>query len=140
MEAANKGSSLADSESIGFNASLPFEQITNRYFSPELNFEFHYFFMRMLWFVDLAEALIAFPDGYGTCDELMEVRALIQTGKIQKKIPILLYGREYWDEIINFVAMLQWNMVSPENLDLFQFVDSPEEAVSYIQRHIKVKG
>ena len=140
MEAANKGNSLADSKSIGFNVSLPFEQITNRYFSPELNFEFHYFFMRMLWFVDLAEALIAFPGGYGNCDKLTQVQTLIQTGKIQKKIPILLYGREYWDEIINFVAMLQWNMVSPENLDLFQFVDSPEEAVSYIQRHIRVKG
>ena len=105
-------------------------------FSPELNFEFHYFFMRTLWFVDLAEALIVFPDGYGTCDELMKVRALIQTGKIQKKIPILLYRWEYWDEIINFVAMLQWNMVSPENL-AFQFVGSRDEAVGYIQRHIR---
>ncbi|MAT78621.1 hypothetical protein CMK14_26225 [Candidatus Poribacteria bacterium] len=87
--------------------------------------------MRTFWFADLAEILIAFPCGYGNCDESMKVRTLIQTGKIQKKIPILLYGREYWDEIINFEAMLQWNMVSLEDLDLFQFVGSPEEAVSY---------
>ena len=95
--------------------------------------------MHTLWFVDLAEALIAFPGGYGTGGELMEVLTLVQTGKMQRKIPILLYGREYWDEIINFEAMLWWNMVSAEDLDLFQFVDSPDEAVSYIQQHIKVE-
>ncbi len=140
MEAANKGSNLANSPSIGLNISLPFEQETNPYVSPELNFDFHYFFMRKLWFVDLAEALLVFPGGFGTCDEMMEVLTLVQTGKIQKRIPILVYGTEYWNEVINFSALVKWGTISRSDLDLFHYVDTPDEAVHYIQQHIRVNG
>ena len=138
MEAANKGSHLANSPSIGLNISLPFEQQANPYVSPQLDFDFHYFFMRKLWFADLAEAILVFPGGFGTCDELMEILTLVQTRKIQKKIPILVYGREYWNEVINFSAFVKWGMISESDLDLFHFVDTPDEAVNYIQQNIRM--
>ena len=138
MEAANKGSHLANSPSIGLNISLPFEQQANPYVSPQLDFDFHYFFMRKLWFADLAEAILVFPGGFGTCDELMEILTLVQTRKIQKKIPILVYGREYWNEVINFSAFVKWGMISESDLDLFHFLDTPDEAVGYIQQNIRM--
>lgn len=133
MEAANKGASIAGGPSIGLNISLPFEQHHNPYITDELNFEFHYFFMRKLWFLYLAKAVVIFPGGFGTLDELMEVLTLVQTHKVEKKIPMIIYGSEYWREVINFDAMTKWGVISAADLDLFQFVDSPEEAFHYLK-------
>ena len=94
--------------------------------------------MRKLWFADLAEAILVFPGGFGTCDEMMEILTLVQTRKIQKKIPILVYGREYWNEVINFSAFVKWGMISESDLDLFHFVDTPDETVEYIQQNIRM--
>jgi uncharacterized protein (TIGR00730 family) len=137
MEAANKGASLAKGRSIGFNVSLPFEQSPNRYISPELNFEFHYFFMRKYWFVYLAKAFVMFPGGFGTMDELMEVLTLVQTQKLRKKVTILLYGKEFWNEIINFDALVKHRVISPEDLKLFKIVDSPEDAFSNLVKELR---
>ena len=139
MEAANRGAACAGGKSIGLNISLPHEQFPNPYISPGLNFEFHYFFMRKLWFVDLAQALIIFPGGFGTLDELLEVLTLVQTGKIRKKIPIVIYGTDYWREIINFEAMVKWGTISASDLDLFRFVDTPQETVEYLKQQIQLK-
>jgi len=137
MEAANRGAICAGGRSIGMNISLPHEQFPNPYISPELNFEFHYFFMRKLWFVDLAQALVIFPGGFGTLDELLEVLTLVQTGKIRKKIPIVIYGTDYWREIINFEAMVKWGTISASDLDLLHFVDTPQETVEYLKQQIQ---
>ncbi|MBI1922868.1 TIGR00730 family Rossman fold protein [Candidatus Poribacteria bacterium] len=137
MEAANRGAICAGGRSIGMNISLPHEQFPNPYISPGLNFEFHYFFMRKLWFVDLAQALIIFPGGFGTLDELLEVLTLVQTGKVRKKIPIVIYGTDYWREIINFKAMVKWGTISASDLDLFRFVDTPQETVEYLKQQIQ---
>ncbi|MCZ6677484.1 MAG: TIGR00730 family Rossman fold protein [Candidatus Poribacteria bacterium] len=137
MEAANRGAVCAGGKSIGLNISLPYEQFPNPYISPDLQFEFHYFFMRKLWFVDLAVALVIFPGGFGTFDELMEVLTLVQTGKIRKKMPIVVYGTEYWDEVINFESMVKWGTISAEDLDLFHFVDTPQEAAEYLKGQIQ---
>jgi uncharacterized protein (TIGR00730 family) len=138
MEAANRGAACAGGKSIGLNISLPHEQFPNPYISPGLNFEFHYFFMRKLWFVDLAQALIIFPGGFGTLDELLEVLTLVQTGKIRKKIPIVIYGTDYWREIINFEAMVKWGTISASDLDLFRFADTPQETVEYLKQQIQL--
>jgi uncharacterized protein (TIGR00730 family) len=137
MEAANKGAHLAKGKSVGLNISLPFEQNPNPYISDELNFEFHYFFMRKFWFVYLAKAFIMFPGGFGTLDELMEVLTLLQTRKIKKKVSIVLFGRKYWEEILNFPAMLQYRVISPEDLSLFVYKDTPQEAFEYLVRELK---
>ncbi|MBT4501469.1 MAG: LOG family protein, partial [Gemmatimonadetes bacterium] len=113
--------------------SLPFEQYPNPYISQGLNFEFHYFFMRKLWFVYLAKGMAAFPGGFGTLDELMEVLTLLQTGKVEKPIPMVIYGREYWQDVMNFDALVKWGTISREDLELFRFVDTPEEAFDYLK-------
>jgi uncharacterized protein (TIGR00730 family) len=128
MEAANRGATEAGGKTIGLNIGLPFEQFPNPYITPELSFEFHYFFMRKFWFAYLAKALVVFPGGYGTMDELMEVLTLTQTQKLAKKMAIVLYGTAFWKEIINWDALVKYEMISPEDLGLFQFADTPQEA------------
>lgn len=136
MEAANRGASEAGGVSIGLNISLPFEQEPNPYITRELAFEFHYFFMRKFWFVYLAKAIIVFPGGFGTMDEFFELITLIQTKKIDKYVPIVLFGKEYWDEILNFEALVKWGTISEEDLELFKFFDSVDEAFSYIKEEL----
>ncbi len=136
MEAANRGSSLAGGRSVGLNISIPFEQAPNPYISKELNFEFHYFFMRKFWFVYLAKALVVFPGGFGTFDELMEVITLLQTGKVSKRLPIVVYGTEYWRQVIDFDAMVRWGTISPEDLELLHFSDTPQDAFDYLKKEL----
>jgi len=136
MEAANKGAQLAGGKSIGLNISLPMEQFPNQYISEELNFEFHYFFMRKYWFLYLAKGLVVFPGGFGTMDEMMETLTLIQTRKISKRLPILVYGTEYWQEVINLDAMQKWGTISKKDLELFKFVDSVDEAFNFLQERL----
>ena len=136
MEAANKGAALAKGRSIGFNVSLPFEQFANPYITPELNFEFHYFFMRKFWFVYLAKAFVMFPGGFGTMDELMEVLTLVQTQKLRKKVTILLYGKDFWNEVLNFDTLMKHRVISPVDLKLFRIVDTPEEAFTYLVKEL----
>jgi len=128
MQAANLGAHEAGGPTVGFNIRLPFEQVPNPYITPELNFEFHYFFMRKFWFAYLAKALVAFPGGFGTLDEVMEILTLVQTQKLSKKIVIVLYGRSYWEQIVNFKALADWGTISPLDLNLFYFADTPQEA------------
>src|SRR5437660_1032260 len=123
MEAANRGAREAGGKTIGLNIRLPFEQGANPYISDGLHFEFHYFFMRKFWFAYLAKALVVFPGGFGTLDEMMEILTLSQTQKLAKKITILLYGSAYWKEIINFEALVRYGMIGPEDLNLFEFAD-----------------
>ncbi len=132
MEAANRGASDAKGLNIGLNIAIPFEQHENPYISRELTFEFNYFFMRKFWFTYLAKALIAFPGGFGTMDEFFELMTLIQTHKLGKKIPIVLYGTDYWDKILNFDAMVEFGTISPEDLNLFQRLDTVDEAFDFI--------
>ena len=138
MEAANRGAADAGGRSIGLNISLPHEQRPNSYITPGLSFEFHYFFMRKLWFAHLARALIVFPGGFGTLDELMEILTLAQTHKLERKIPILLYGESYWREIINFDALVRHEVISLEDLELFTFIDEPGAAFAHLQRLLTV--
>jgi uncharacterized protein (TIGR00730 family) len=133
MEAGNKGAHQAKGKSIGLNISLPFEQFPNPYITPELNFEFHYFFMRKFWFAYLAKALVIFPGGFGTLDELMELLTLIQTGKIKKQMPICIYGESFWKNVINFQYLADMGMIEQSDLDLFKFVNSPDEAFVYLR-------
>ena len=133
MEAANKGARVARGRSIGLNISLPFEQFSNRYVSDELSFEFHYFFMRKLWFMRLARALVMFPGGFGTMDELMEILTLVQTQKITRKLPILLYGSKYWKEVLNIDAMVKHQMISKDDANMFTILDTPKEAFTYLR-------
>ena len=133
MEAANRGAIDAGGRTIGLNIGLPHEQRPNPYITPELSFEFHYFFMRKLWFSHLARALVVFPGGFGTLDELMEVLTLSQTHKLARQIPVVLYGTSYWHEIIDFDALVRYGMISPEDLNLFQFADDPAAALKLLQ-------
>jgi len=133
MEAANRGAREAGSKTIGLNIRLPFEQYPNPYSTPSLNFEFHYFFMRKLWFAYLAKALVIFPGGFGTLDELFEILTLAQTQKLAKKILVVIYGREYWKQLVDFQTMIAAGAISPEDLDLFQIVDTPEEGFEYLR-------
>ena len=137
MEAANKGAALAKGRSIGLNISLPFEQYSNRYVPNELNFEFHYFFMRKLWFVYLSKALVMFPGGFGTFDELFEVLTLLQTRKIKKKVTVVLYGREHWQKTVNFENLVRLRLINQEDLNLFKFADTPAEAFDILVRDLK---
>jgi len=133
MEAANRGAMEAGGRSIGLNISLPHEQRPNAYISAGLSFEFHYFFMRKLWFAHLARALVVFPGGFGTLDELTEILTLAQTQKLGRRIPVLLYGPDYWREIINFDALLRHDMITAEDLTLFQYADDPATALALLQ-------
>ena len=137
MEAANRGASEAGGRTIGLNISLPHEQRPNPYITGGLSFEFHYFFMRKLWFAHLAQALVAFPGGFGTLDELTEILTLAQTGKLSRRIPVLLYGPDYWNEIINFKALERHGMISPEDLQLFEFADDPQTALRLLQARLR---
>jgi uncharacterized protein (TIGR00730 family) len=132
MEAANLGAHLAGGESIGLNISLPFEQMPNQYISATLNFEFHYFFMRKLFFMNLANAVVIFPGGFGTLDELMEVLTLIQTRKVQKYVPLVLYGSDFWNEVINLERMAELGVISPEDLNLFHRTNDVDDAFAYL--------
>jgi len=132
MEAANRGAAEAGGKTIGMNINLPFEQTPNAYISPELNFEFHYFFMRKLWFAYLAKALVVFPGGFGTFDEMFEVLTLAQTDKLAKKICVVVYGKDYWDRVVNFQALVDAGTISPKDLNLFHWANSPEEAFDYL--------
>lgn len=133
MEAGNKGAHLAGGKSVGLNISLPFEQFPNPYITPELNFEFHYFFMRKFWFAYLAKALVIFPGGFGTLDELMEILTLVQTKKIRKEMPICIYGEKFWRNVINFDYLADMGMIDHDDMNLFRFVNSPEEAFAYVR-------
>ena len=137
MEAANRGASEASGKTIGLNISLPHEQHPNPYITRELSFEFHYFFMRKLWFAHLARALVAFPGGFGTLDELMEILTLEQTRKLSRRIPVLLYGSDYWNEVINFKALVRHGAIAPEDLQLFEFVDDPTTALHLLQARLQ---
>jgi uncharacterized protein (TIGR00730 family) len=128
MEAANRGAREAGGKTIGLNIRLPFEQFPNPYITPELNFEFHYFFMRKYWFAYLAKALVVFPGGFGTLDELFEILTLAQTQKLAKKIIVIVYGKEYWNRVLNPEALADSGAISPEDTQLFSYCDTPEEA------------
>jgi hypothetical protein len=139
MEAANRGASEAGGKTIGLNIGLPHEQRPNPYISRELSFEFHYFFMRKLWFAYLARGLVVFPGGFGTLDELMEILTLMQTRKIERHVPIVLYGSSYWNEIINFEALVRHGMIAAEDLALLQFADDPAAALGLLQAGISAE-
>ena len=136
MEAANRGAAEAGGRTIGLNISLPHEQRPNAYLTPELTFEFHYFFMRKLWFAHLARAMIAFPGGFGTLDELMEILTLTQTRKLERQIPVILYGKDYWNEVINFEALVRHGVIARADLDLFEFADDPATALKILQTRL----
>ena len=137
MEAANKGAKLAGGLSIGLNISIPFEQFVNKYVSPDLSFEFHYFFMRKFWFAYLAKALIVFPGGFGTMDEFFEIMTLVQTGKIKKKLLMVVYDEKYWKSIINLENLHNHGMINKEDLNLFSFCNTVDEAYNLITKHFE---
>jgi uncharacterized protein (TIGR00730 family) len=136
MEAANRGASEAGGKTIGLNIGLPFEQRPNPFITPELCFEFQYFFMRKFWFAYLAKALVVFPGGFGTLDELMEILTLAQTRKLESKILIVLYGSEFWREILNFEALVRHDVISKEDMNLFRFVDTPGAALHILKEDL----
>ncbi|MBC7928906.1 MAG: TIGR00730 family Rossman fold protein [Bryobacteraceae bacterium] len=133
MEAANRGAWEAQGKSIGLNIGLPFEQFPNPYITPELSFEFHYFFMRKFWFAYPARAMVIFPGGFGTMDEMFEMLTLMQTQKIESKIILVLYGTDYWHKVINFDALVEFGTISPEDIHLFQEADDPQTALRILQ-------
>lgn len=133
MEAANRGAYEAGGKTIGLNILLPFEQVPNPYITPELNFEFHYFFMRKFWFAYLSKALVVFPGGFGTLDEMFELLTLTQTRKLAKKITIVIYGSKYWKEVFNLDVLVDKGAISPKDRELFQFADTPEEAFEILK-------
>src|ERR1700730_18459151 len=139
MEAANRGAALGGGRSVGLNIGLPHEQRPNAYVTPELSFEFHYFFMRKLWFEHLACAIVVFPGGFGTFDELFEMLTLAQTRKLDRNMLILLYGSAYWKEVINFEALVRHGVIAAEDLELFTFVDEPGEALARLQKGIRLE-
>jgi uncharacterized protein (TIGR00730 family) len=137
MEAGNKGAHLAGGKSIGLNISLPFEQFANPYIEDDLNFEFHYFFMRKFWFAYLAKAIVIFPGGFGTLDELAEILTLVQTGKIKKGMKILIYDKAFWDQILNFDALVENGVISPEDQDLYTICESVDELEKELITHLE---
>jgi uncharacterized protein (TIGR00730 family) len=134
MEAANRGAHEAGGKTIGLNIRLPFEQAPNPYITPSLNFEFHYFFMRKLWFAYLSKALVVFPGGFGTLDEMFEILTLAQTHKLAKKITVVIYGSEYWKKALNLEALVDAGTISPKDIELFQFADTPERAFEMLRK------
>jgi len=139
MEAANRGARDAGGRTIGFNIGLPDEQRPNAYVEPELSFEFHYFFMRKLWFAHLARAVIVFPGGFGTLDELFEILTLRQTGKLGRDVCIVLYGTEYWNRVLNLSVLVEEGMIDAASLSLLHTADSVEEAMHCLMQHIKLE-
>jgi uncharacterized protein (TIGR00730 family) len=137
MEAANRGASEAKGDNIGLNISLPFEQSGNEYITRRLAFEFHYFFMRKYWFAYLAKAVVVMPGGFGTLDEFMEIVTLVQTEKIKKHMPIVLFGTEFWGEVLDFAPLVKWGTVSASDLELFFRTDSVDEAFEYITTSLR---
>jgi uncharacterized protein (TIGR00730 family) len=136
MEAANRGAREAGGKTIGLNIRLPFEQDANPYITEGLRFEFHYFFMRKFWFAYLAKALVVFPGGFGTCDELFEILTLVQTAKLSKKIDVILYGREYWAQVLDLKPMAEWGAIADKDLELLHYADTPGEAFERLQNHL----
>jgi uncharacterized protein (TIGR00730 family) len=136
MEAANRGAREAGGKTIGLNIRLPFEQGANPYITDGLHFEFHYFFMRKFWFAYLAKALVIFPGGFGTCDELFEILTLVQTDKLSKQIGIILYGSDYWNEVFDFGPMAEWGAIASKDLNLLQRADTPAEAFELLRAHL----
>ncbi len=136
MEAANKGAKLAKGKSIGINISIPTEQFVNRFVDEELSFEFHYFFMRKFWLVYLAKALVIFPGGFGTLDELMEVLTLIQTGKISKKMAVIIYGSDYWKKVLNFNVMIEHGCIDKKDTKIFTYCDTPQRAFNELKNFL----
>ncbi len=134
MEAANRGAHEAGGKTIGLNIRLPFEQAPNPYITPGLNFEFHYFFMRKLWFAYLSKALVVFPGGFGTLDEMFEILTLAQTQKLAKKITVVIYGPEYWKKVFNLDVLVDTGAISPKDIELFQFADTPEQAFAMLRQ------
>ena len=134
MEAANRGAHEAGGKTIGMNILLPFEQRPNPYITPSLNFQFHYFFMRKLWFAYLAKAFVVFPGGFGTLDEMFEILTLAQTKKVNKKITVLIYGSDYWKRVFNLEVLVDTGAISPKDLELFQFADTPEQAFELLRQ------
>ena len=132
MEAASRGASEAQGLNVGLTISIAREEFQSEYVTPELGFHFHYFFMRKFWFLYLAKAVVVFPGGYGTLDELFEILTLMQTGKIRKRLPVVLFGTAYWDEVINFDALVKYGMINKEDLSLFRRTDSVDEAYDYL--------
>ncbi|MFP5278010.1 MAG: TIGR00730 family Rossman fold protein [Acidobacteriota bacterium] len=133
MEAANRGAFEAGGKTIGLNIRLPFEQAPNPYITPSLNFEFHYFFMRKLWFAYLSKALVVFPGGFGTLDEMFEILTLTQTQKLAKRITVVIYGSDYWKRVFNLDALVDTGAISPKDIELFQFADTPEQAFELLR-------
>ena len=136
MEAANRGAREAGGKTIGLNIRLPFEQEANPYITKGLHFEFHYFFMRKFWFAYLAKALVIFPGGFGTCDELFEILTVAQTDKLSKKIGVILYGRDYWEQVLDFKPMAEWGAIAEQDLELLQFADTPADAFEQLRAHL----
>jgi uncharacterized protein (TIGR00730 family) len=134
MEAANRGASEAKGLNVGLTISIPNDEFDNPYVSRELHFHFHYFFMRKFWFVYLAKAVVLFPGGFGTLDEMFEILTLVQTGKMRKRMPIVLFGAKYWDEVVNFDALVRAGTISASDLALFHRTDSVDEAYELITR------
>ncbi len=134
MEATNRGASEAGGKTVALNIRLPFEQKANQWAQERLTFDFHYFFMRKFWFTYRAKAAVIFPGGFGTLDELMELLTLIQTGRVEKRIPIVIYGSDFWDRVVNLQALSDFGAISPEDLDLFTTCDTPEDAFDTIVR------
>jgi len=136
MEAANRGAVEAGGKTIGLNIRLPFEQSANPYITDGLRFEFHYFFMRKFWFAYMAKALVIFPGGFGTCDELFEILTLSQTDKLSKQIGILLYGSDYWNQVLDFEPMAEWGAINAKDLALIQRADTPSDAFELLRAHL----
>lgn len=133
MEAANRGAMEAGGKSIGLSIELPHEQFANPYISPELSLNFHYFFMRKLWFAYLAKALVVFPGGFGTLDEMFEILTLAQTQKLAKKITVVVYGSDYWKKVFNIDALVDTGAISPKDIELFKYADTPEDAFELLR-------
>src|SRR5215470_10815661 len=136
MEAANRGATEAGGKTIGLNISLPHEQGPNPYITDDLHFEFHYFFMRKFWFAYLAKALVIFPGGFGTLDEMFEILTLVQTDKLSKQIGVVLYGREYWDQVLTLKPMAEWGAIADHDLELLRYADSPSDAFQHLRDHL----
>ena len=139
MEAANRGAAdVPGGRSVGLGISLPFEEQVNRFVPQELAFEFHYFFMRKYWFAYLAKAMVVMPGGFGTCDEMFEILTLRQTGKIKKRLPMVLFGKEYWNSIFNLDAMVEWGTINEKDLLLMHVTDSVDDAFQFLTHELSV--